>query len=307
MLGHEVVIGIPTYRRPALLRALLESLVDEVGGQEVAVIVADNDCGDEVPRVVAQFSPRFSRLLTLGVSERGIAANRNAIVDAAFEHVPRWRYLVMLDDDGQVQPGWYRALTSVASDTSAHVTGAAVVCPLPADAGIFARNSEFALRKRWPTGSVAFLGVAQNTCIDRKVEHLVARPWFDNDYGITGGEDHEFFLRVRRAGGRFAWADDAVVSEPQPPERLSARSVLYRSLTTGITTARIERQYDGRWSCALGTCRYMAMSVASLVLNTLLLRRDKAVRAIIGLAFSLGRLPGMSRVSGRRYDVVART
>lgn len=300
------VVGIPTFRRPTLLKQLLESLVPETAGKGVLVVVADNDCGTDVPAVCQEFAHRLDGLVVLGVATRGISANRNALVDAAYEHAPGWRWLIMLDDDGQVQPEWFAELTKVARESGAHVTGGAVVCPLPPGAGDFARNSEFALRQRWSTGRVQMLGVAQNTCIARATERLVRRPWFDSAYGMSGGEDHEFFLRLSKAGGSFAWADEAVVVEPQPPERLSSWSVLYRSLTTGITTARIERQHGGVWSSAAATLRYTGLVLGGLVVNALTLRKDKFIRTIIGAAYTLGRYPGVGRLAGRRYEKVTR-
>ncbi|MFO1220336.1 MAG: glycosyltransferase family A protein [Burkholderiaceae bacterium] len=301
MSANSVVIGIPTFRRPQSLRLLLESLVPELADRQVLVIVADNDCGQRVPMLVREFSKRIAEICSIAVSTRGIAAVRNALVDAAYERAPGWQLLIMLDDDGEVQPGWFHALTMVARSTAAHVTGAAVVCPLPPGAGLLARNSEFALRERWPTGVVAMLAVGQNMCIARQVEQLVARPWFNGEYGLSGGEDHEFFAKVKQAGGILAWADEAVVSEPQPPERLSGRAVLYRSLTTGITTARIDAQLHGSLWAMWRTARYICTAVGGVIVHGLLLRKDRTARAVIGAAYTIGRLPGVSRFVAKRY------
>lgn len=306
--GHPresgIVIGIPTYRRPHLLAQLLRSLAPELRGRSVRIVVADNACGEEVPAVVAQIAPDLPAVHVVAVTERGIAAVRNALVEAAYRLAPDWRWLIMLDDDGEVQPGWFEALTRESMKTRAHATGGAVVCPLPSDAGLLARNSEFARRPRQPSGLVPMLVVGQNVCISRDVESLFPRPWFNMAYGVSGGEDHEFFMRIKRSGGQLGWADEAVVSEPQPADRLTARSVLYRSLTTGITTAAIERQMNGSISAWLSTARYVALALAALVVHTLSLRRDKIARALIGGAYALGRLPGMSRLVAKRYAQV---
>ena len=45
--------------------------------------------------------------------------------------------------------------------------------------------------------------------IARAVLEGMAPPWFDPAFALTGGEDHDFFVRLARPGARFAWADDA--------------------------------------------------------------------------------------------------
>ncbi len=302
-----IVIGIPTYRRPRLLGLLLESLVAELHGRDVLVIVSDNDCGSEVPQLVQSFQGRLPALVSVQAQQRGIAANRNALVDAAYSHAPQWRQLIMLDDDGQVRPGWFEALTTVVARTGADVTGSAVEFPLPDKVGIFAANSEFARPRRWPTGPVPMLVGAQGVCLARRVETLAARPWFSLDYGLSGGEDFEYFLRLKKAGATFAWADEAVVCEPTPLERTSTRVVLHRSFTAGITNARAETQHEGWWACTSTTCGHLFRTAAAIVVHSVLLRKDKVVRSVIAGAYTLGRLPGMSALVRKRYESVTRT
>jgi succinoglycan biosynthesis protein ExoM len=309
MMGQStpIVIGIPTYRRPRQLGMLLESLVAELQGHDALVIVSDNECGTDVPRLLQSFEGRLPSVLSVQTPQRGIAANRNALVDAAYGHAPQWRQLIMLDDDGQVRPGWFAALTAVAAQTSADVTGSAVEFPLPERVGIFAANSEFARPRRWPTGPVPMLVGAQGVCFARRIEALVTRPWFNLDYGFSGGEDFEFFLRLKKAGASFAWADEALVCEPTPLERTSTRVVLHRSFTAGITNARAEIEHEGLLACTSTTFGHLVRTTAALLVHTALLRKDKAVRSVIAGAYTLGRLPGMSALVRKRYEGATRT
>lgn len=302
----STVIGIPTYRRPGPLTRLLESLVSELQGRDALVIVADNECGEEVPAVVAAFEGRLPAIVSIAVPVRGISANRNALVEAAYTQAPHWQRLIMLDDDGFVEPGWFAELTAVAERTGAHVTGGAVIFPLPDDVGIFGRNSEFGCPRRLPTGVVPLLVGAQSTCFARKVETLVQRPWFNVSYGLSGGEDHELFLRLKKAGAVFAWADEALVREPTPGERATVRSVLHRSFTAGITNARAEREHEGWLASARATCGHLFRVPLALIVHALLLRKDRVVRTVISGAYTAGRLPGMSRLVRQRYESVNR-
>ncbi|KTQ76028.1 hypothetical protein NS226_23295 [Aureimonas ureilytica] len=88
----DLVIGIPTFRRPALLTKLLESLRPEIAGRMVTVLVADNDCDPAIEALVAAF-PREEgqRFVYVPVSERGLSPVRNSLVDAALREAPDWR------------------------------------------------------------------------------------------------------------------------------------------------------------------------------------------------------------------------
>ena len=54
-----VVIGIPTFRRPQQLQALLDSLLPELAPHDVWVIVGDNDCGESAPAQLQAFRARW--------------------------------------------------------------------------------------------------------------------------------------------------------------------------------------------------------------------------------------------------------
>ena len=50
---------------------------------------------------------------------------------------------------------------------------------------------------------------AGNLLIRRTVLEETSAPWFDPAFALTGGEDQDFFMRLKRAGSRFGWADEA--------------------------------------------------------------------------------------------------
>ena len=305
-LSPSIVIGIPTFRRPTLLRILLESLVEEVRGRDVLIVIADNECGAEVPALARSFEDRMPAVMVVAEPTRGISANRNALVQATYERAPAWQWLVMVDDDGRVAPGWLQALLDVAARTGAHVTGGAVEFPLPDGAGIFARNSDYSRPRRHPSGPIDELIGAQSICFARKVEQLVQRPWFDAAFGLSGGEDQELFWRLKQAGAQFAFANESLVIEPTPPERATAGSVLHRSFTSGVASVRTQRRLEGRLATFKTTCGHLFRVSAALVVHSLLGRKDRLVRTVINGAFAVGRLPGMARLTGHRYEWVRR-
>lgn len=297
----DVVIGIPTYRRPALLGILLKTLAPELSGSGVKVIVADNDCGTEAPAVVSDQSSSFWHIECLPVHERGVSQVRNAIVAAADRCSPGWRCLIMLDDDGRVTPGWLVALLKTASRFGADLVGGPVEGELPDRANLLARHSLFARRRRWPTGVVSSLNTTQNLLISCSAVDKVGRPLFRNDYGASGGEDYDLFRRVARAGGVLAWCDEAVVIEPAPADRLTHRALLSRYATTGAYMSLIDASYDGRWTVALRAVKGLLASLVRAAWRGLRLDGPEFAVQVLMVAHFLGRLAGLAGARTSRY------
>lgn len=297
----DVVIGIPTYRRPELLAVLLRSLASELSGSEVKVIVADNECGVDAPAVVESARASFVQIECIPVTERGVSQVRNAIVAAAHRVSPGWQRLIMLDDDGRVTPGWLSALLSAAARWGADLVGGPVEGELPQGANLLARHSLFAQRKRWPTGVVPTLNTTQNLLIARSTVEKLGLPLFRNDYGASGGEDYDLFRRVARAGGVLVWCDEAVVIEPAPADRLTRKALLSRYATTGSYMALIDVSYDGKWRVAWGAVKGLLTSLVRAAWGAMRLDGPDFARCVLMVAHYAGRLAGLAGARTSRY------
>lgn len=297
----DLIIGIPTFRRPALLTKLLESLRPEIAGRQVTVLIADNDCDPAIEALVSAL-PREAgqRFVYLPVPERGLSPARNSLVDAAMREEPAWRWLVMLDDDGHVSEGWLATLLACAQTYDPHLLGGPVEGLLSADAGLLARNSIYASRRGTKTGPTKLLRTAQNLLIARRLLDLVERPLFRNAYKSSGGEDYDFFRRVRAAGGEIVWCEEAVVYEPPPP-MLRPAMVLERYYTTGIYMAKIDQSYDGTAAAWRLAVKGSIGSLAKLALSLPRLRRDPIAKNVLSVAHHAGRLVGMVGGKTSRY------
>lgn len=181
-----VVIGVPTYRRPRQLAQLLHSLYEELGDRQVPVVVADNECGDAAPLVVAAAARSGLSATCICVRERGISQVRNAIIREVSERHPSWRWLIVLDDDGVVEPGWFDALLHGTSRFDADVVAGPVLGDLPERASVFARNSVYAGRPRFASGPVPMLNGAQNIAIARGVVDRLGTTCFPTSLGTSG-------------------------------------------------------------------------------------------------------------------------
>jgi succinoglycan biosynthesis protein ExoM len=87
------------------------------------------------------------------------------LVHHAGELFPSWKYLIMLDDDGFVMPGWFSSMFDTINQYPAEVYGGPVLGDIPESSNIFARNSLYAARASKATGYVDILSGAQNIVI----------------------------------------------------------------------------------------------------------------------------------------------
>lgn len=93
-------VVVPTYERPALLRACIESFDDQVDAPDFEVVVIDDGSGDHTPAVLDAMAADRGWLHPLRQSaNRGPAAARNAGLAAA-----RGDLLLFVDDDVVASP-----------------------------------------------------------------------------------------------------------------------------------------------------------------------------------------------------------
>jgi hypothetical protein len=296
-----LVIGIPTFRRPEQLLKLLETLLPELQGRRAQIVVADNDCGTDAPAVIEAFRARWPDTRCIPVRERGIAQVRNALVAEAGRADPDWNWLVMLDDDGWVTPGWLEKLLGAGVRFDADFVAGQVDGQLPRDANWLARNSLYASRGGQPTGLAKTLKGAQNLAIARKALKLVPQPVFRNEYGASGGEDYDLFRRAALVKARMVWCDEAIVIEPTPAERLTPSSVLHRYSSTGVYMAKIDRTYDGMRPVVITACKGFIGACLRTGIAAVTFSGNDCARYALQVAHFSGRLSALMGVTTSRY------
>jgi glycosyltransferase involved in cell wall biosynthesis len=300
-MNTKIVVGIPTFKRPAQLSALLESLLPELMRQKAFIIVADNECGTDALAVVNAFSKKWPEILYIPVPERGVSAVRNALVAQASIEQPDWEWIVMVDDDGLVTPGWLTAITQTGVAFNTHLVGGPVVGPMPEGANCFARNSIYAARRRWSTGLVPTLNQTQNLAISKRTLALLKPPFFRAHYGASGGEDYDFFRQVSQAGGTLGWCDEALVIEPPPEQALATKAVFTRYFTTGTYMAVVDASYDGGFKTLLSALKGFLFSCLRAVVAMLILNKNKFAKEILLSVHYLGRFFGLVGLRTSRY------
>jgi succinoglycan biosynthesis protein ExoM len=249
----EVVVAIPTFRRPKSLERLLDALERLRTDARVSVIVADNDAAaHEGADICARRAPVYRwPLSAVVVEERGIAQVRNALVEAALAD-SKVRFVAMIDDDEWPSPEWLDAFLKIEAETGADVVQGSILFPASPDPS-YARCEGIASIRR-PTGIVHMVQGTGNILIARRCLESMERPWFDPDFALSGGEDQEFFVRLSKAGRRFAWADSALAYGELVLERMNWKWVLKRAYGSGNSDMRVAIKYGSGPLYLAGEC-----------------------------------------------------
>jgi GT2 family glycosyltransferase len=202
-MAERVVIAIPTCKRPKGLTRLLDAIAELRTDAQISVLVADNDAQlHQGFDVCARLAPSYRWPLRAVIeTDRGIAQARNRLVAEALKTDAQ--FVAMIDDDEWPEPGWIAEFLKARQNTGADVLQGSIRF-VQSDPG-----PKPVPDIRRETGLTEMLQGAGNLLICRRVLEQTQSPWFDTAFALTGGEDLDFFVRLKKAGCQFGWADEA--------------------------------------------------------------------------------------------------
>jgi GT2 family glycosyltransferase len=237
-----IVVCIPSFRRPQHLRLTLDSLVRQRTDRRFAVIIIENDAvGREAVLVASEF-------LTLGKiaglcliePQQGNCHAINAAFETALATFPAATSFLMIDDDEIASSDWLELMVCAAETTGADLVGGPVI-PNFDDPGKRGLRRHPAFYPAYETsGPVPLIYGCGNCLITRSVFASLADPSFDLRFNFLGGGDTDFFTRCAKAGMKFHWAAEAVITETIPPNRTSPGWLALRGLRIGAINYHVE-------------------------------------------------------------------
>lgn len=238
MSGTNVVVGVPTYRRPDELETLLPLLLaqaTDLPGRRVHVLVVDNDPAASAREVVEGSGDARARYMHEPTP--GIAAVRNRILDVATDDLGA-DLVAMIDDDERPEPGWLAALVATQEQTGAVLVAGRVVPEFAGPLDPWVVAGRFHTRRNLTTGTPLTVAAGGNLLLDaRRLRALGQR--FDEGVGLSGGEDTLFSRELHAKGGSMVWCADSVAVDRVPPERTTRRWVLARAMSHGDAWVRV--------------------------------------------------------------------
>jgi len=297
----QVSIVICTFNRPVLMAQAVRSCVAQEGlsAGAISIFVVDNSAdGNAASQVEALAASSPVAITYVGERRSNIARARNAGIAAS--DAP---FIAFLDDDEEASPRWIAGLLGTMERTGADVTFAPVV-PRFETGRAPTWDPEARLFKRdmgLPDGTPAPLhatglsrGGGTGNCMLRRATCIESAEPFDPDFGVTGGEDTDFFMGLARAGRRFVWCASAPVSEFVPAERTRLEYMARRTFQQNQSYVRLRMKNSPQ--PALMIANQMARGAVQLGLWSLLglvgrvVRRDDGSRAWIKMNAGAGKL-----------------
>lgn len=297
----QVSIVICTFNRPALMAKAVRSCVAQEGlpANTLAIHVVDNSAdGNAAAQVQALAASSPVPITYVGERRSNIARARNAGIAAS--DAP---FIAFLDDDEEASPRWIAGLLATIERTGADVVFAPVLPQFEAGQPP-AWDPEALLFKRdmgLPDGTPAPLhatgasrGGGTGNCMLRRATCIGSGEPFDPGFGLTGGEDTDFFMGLSRAGRRFVWCASAPVSEFVPAARSRLDYMARRTFRQNQSYVRLRKKNSAR--PFLMTANLMARGAVQLGLWSLLAligrvaRRGDGSRAWIKMNAGAGKL-----------------
>jgi GT2 family glycosyltransferase len=280
----EIVVCIPSFRRPQHLRRTLQSLAGQRTGRSFAVVVVENDAlrRESVPVAIEFFWTANIPGLCIVEPRQGNCHAINAAFETALATFPAATNLLMIDDDEIASPQWLERMVGTAEASGADLVGGPVL-PEFADEVKRGLRRHPAFRPAYDeSGPVPIIYGCGNCLITRRVFERLADPAFDLRFNFLGGGDTDFFVRCRQAGMQFYWAADAVITETVPHSRTNPGWLVTRGLRIGAINYRIEVKAARTY---LARARLLAKMLAMLPLSLIRAGRLAATehKAIIAL------------------------
>ncbi len=262
-----VTIGVPTYRRPELLGALLRTLharIAECSELDVSidVLIVDND-----PEGTAREVSTNTDLPVRYVIEPtpGIVAARNRILDECADR----DMVAFIDDDEVPRESWLSSLLTVWRQYGADAVMGRVISVFDDTVDPWLLASGTFRRPPRQTGTVLPVAAAGNLLLDlRSVRRLGLR--FDPALGLGGGEDTLFSRQLVQRGGLIVWCNESETEDHVVAARLSRAWAAQRAFSSANAGTRIQLQLTtGRSSRGVLRARAFLGGVARIVVGGL--------------------------------------
>ncbi len=297
----RAVVVVPTFRRPAMLRATLASLAAQDAGFPFAVLVVENDAEGLEGQNAAfdMFARAHLHGLTIVAPKQGNVEAINAGFAAALERFPQTDLFLMIDDDEIASPGWLAQMVAAAERSRAGIVGGPVYPKFETTVRRGMRDHPVFWPIRSQSGPIEMIYGSGNCLIRRSVFERLGLPAFDVAFNHLGGGDTDFFTRARNAGVSFYWCAEATISETVPSTRTRRDWVLKRGLRIGAINRRIDRK--GRGAVAVLAKDAAVLALAPFRFARELLRSRSLLVASHPISVALGRILSIGGIETRQY------
>jgi len=304
---NQLVIGIPTYKRPAMLEKLILSIYASHINQNlissIYIVVVDNDAERTAESAISQLKKKCVQPFELhyfNYPKKGLTHVRNEIIKQSLSFNPD--YIAFVDDDEYVTENWLNELVKTMIDMNADIV-------LGPNLPVFEKEvpkylsrwfdvHNFENNKRMQIVESNNLLIKSKFLIDYNLR-------FDSRFDQTGGEDTFFGVQAIQEGARIFWSHDAIVYETIPEKRATLKWLMrriYRSASTFTYILKLRKSYIMLIRKFLISIFYLGFGICSLVF--LPFSTKHKYLGLIKISEALGGFAGIINIRYKEYAAI---
>ena len=295
-------VCINTYKRPFLLKKLLDSLnnqhLDE--NTDIEIIVADNSHDKEGEKVIEEFL-KYSKLSIRYCFQpiKNISLTRNLAVKNAGGD-----YILFIDDDGYADEFWIKNMLTCALNYAADAVFGRVIPYFDEDTPIWLLKGRFFERGCPETGKIPNFMRTGNCLIKADILKSISGP-FDPQYGLTGGEDTHLFETLFKKNLKFVSCYEGIVYDYVHPNRANFKWLFQRSLRTGNSFTRRRLEFSDKVFKEKSKYFLKAVSysiISSVFITIYIFSKKFRVYWTLKLAGNIGHLMAIFNYKYKEYE-----
>ncbi|MFK7954390.1 MAG: glycosyltransferase family 2 protein [Ekhidna sp.] len=298
----KVSVCAATYKRPEILRELLESLnkleFSRIPKPLIEVIIVDNDSTGSAKSTVEMMEPSFQWPLKYFVeTSQGVTYARNRCVAEADIDSD---FIAMLDDDEIATPHWLEELLLCQQQFKADIITGPVLAVFKEGQKVpdWMKTGDFHSYPRYETGKEMETAFTGNVMFSTKLTKMLEEDGklFDSRFAQSGAEDAYLFSCLRKQGHKIVWSDAAVLYEPCAENRLSLKWILNRGFWSWSVHSLIESELNPSFKIqSIRIIKGLGLIVIGVISigPSILLGKVMVARALLRIYRGMGTLSGL--------------
>ena len=297
----RISVAAITFKRPQGLERLLFELEKQEHHSsrpyELTAIVVDNDPAGSARQVAEKFKASPSmKLIYVHETSQGIPIARNAALEAV---PPEDDFMCFIDDDEWPATNWLDAFLEVRARAGGDCFYGPVSPCFPEQRPEWFVKSGFFAAWKFPDAGQLDFAASNNVMISMAfVRGKKLR--FDNRMRFTGGSDYLFFRQAVEHGMIVRWAEQALVDEEIPLNRMTWPWILKRHYRIGNTFSISEKIIGSKYNLVkrflIGSAR---VGLGIIMMPVLIFSPALGMRAVGHVCRGAGMLVGLL---GHRHE-----
>lgn len=298
-----LTVVICTYKRPALLRKALQSMLEQkLDRVHFEVVVVDNNSEDETPEVVRIMNEKAGNIRCVRERKQGLSHSRNRGCEEA-----KGDYVIYIDDDAKAHAKFLSLIRETIQEHAPDIMGGPIY-PYYSETKPAWFKDEYEIRHHArSTGWSTTCSVSGSSFVIRR-GLLIELGLFDPNLGMVGdtvrlGEERAVLNRYRQRPveeQKVYYHLSCLVYHHVPVAKMTPRYLLKRYFVAGHAKAQIERLNRKRWGL-FARGYYVARSWAGRIAAPFLSWRNEKTRRKfkqfllergLGFMFEVGRIAG---------------